>query len=127
MSFGGGLSRSHASVIARDIQQRGTPCDWSITMKTKMTISINQVDDAIDLVDVWDVEVKQYSGRGMYGEQCLGLVGKISACYAVIAALMYSVGAEDGLKLIKAAQVDSMGLDSVVYLPGVILEGGEIE
>ena len=48
-----------------------------------------------------------YSGRGMYGEQCWGIVH--DNAYEVI-----EVAALHGLT---GAQVDSMGLSSIVYWP----------
>ena len=87
------------------------------------------------------IEVRQYSGRGMYGKQCLAIEGDFSACQEalayVIAALHEdliveldeahdaekpyepSVDFEDFVqKTLKYSQ-DQMGLDVVFYWPRV--------
>ena len=57
---------------------------------------------------------RSYSGRGMYGVECLGaLADTREAIYSVISA-----------KDIRAARTDSMGFDVVVYWPQVPYEEG---
>lgn len=59
------------------------------------------------------ISTRSYSGRGMYGAECL----------AAVARTAQDVYAELSAREIRAARTDSMGLDVVVYWPGVAFEG----
>ena len=59
----------------------------------------------------WEVR-RDYSGRGMFGKTCVGIV-----CRRPIMAIEFA--AERG---IRGARIDDMGLDSIVYWPAI---GGE--
>jgi hypothetical protein len=60
-------------------------------------------------LDQAGIKVRSYSGRGMYGKECLGAVAHSAK----------DVYAECGRANIKTARVDSMGLGVVVYWPSV--------
>lgn len=87
-----------------------------------------------------DGEVRSYSGRAMYGEQCIGYVpGRYAQgrpdLFAVQIAMMlaraHNGGEEpdvydlmDALDELGPASVDSMGMSSIYYYPGIQLEEG---
>lgn len=59
-----------------------------------------------------------YSGRFMYGEKCIAVIGKQNA----FARFMMLVAQRDGElagKLADSVRVDDMGLDLVYYFPGL--------
>jgi hypothetical protein len=74
-----------------------------------------------------DVEVRSYSGRGMYGKKCIGFVvarGKSAAQFAFELAIELAADDEDGSEAIEEFHgrtwcEDSLGLDTIVYVPGV--------
>jgi hypothetical protein len=74
-----------------------------------------------------DVEVRSYSGRGMYGKECIGFVvpQRMSAAqFAFNFAVELSADDEDGPEAIEEFHgrtwcQDSLGLDTIVYVPGV--------
>ena len=39
---------------------------------------IETIKKIVELADDYDIQVRSYSGRGMYGKSCLGLVGRQS-------------------------------------------------
>lgn len=76
---------------------------------------------------------KDYSGRGMYGRQCIGISGSRSECMAVIKACIVELHneAQDdvnddtdydfemAIELVFNYNTDSMGYDTIVYWPGM--------
>ncbi len=67
-----------------------------------------------------------YSGRGMYGDRCVGITGTRGQCMSVIGAAIKRAG-DDGIghnfekavdKLMGFSQ-DSMGLDIIMYWPSI--------
>lgn len=75
-----------------------------------------------------------YSGRNMYGKQCVGFtvdrhIGIFRAIADLIEAAQYIGGEDDGmavrhmLDIIRSTVTDDMGLDTVVYFPRVRWEG----
>lgn len=102
----------------------------------KHTVTRAQLDDIADVLNIDGDDVRTaYSGRGMYGAECVG--------FDVARGAEVSVGAALALVLAQAAQdddqdvyaaldnafdiasnacIDSMGLGSVVYFPGLTVE-----
>jgi hypothetical protein len=80
-----------------------------------------------------------YSGRGMYGAECIGFVTDkpLRIGYAIAAVFGVDDGTIDcevdedrcqvGEKLMDAATTDSMGYDTIVYFPGFTVEGADAE
>lgn len=68
-----------------------------------------------------------YSGRGMYGETCPAIIipSEASSLMLLGAYLADLVGMDDGGDMIRRARTDSMGLDTVVYFPGVVFDDGD--
>ena len=64
----------------------------------------------------------EYSGRGMYGKQCVGvkLEGHTDA-YEMFA-LIAGENPEFGAELARSARTDDMGLGIIVYWPGARIE-----
>lgn len=64
-----------------------------------------------------DVQFRNgYSGRGMYGSQCVALVGSFNQ---VMGALALVEEADDRITLAEDARMDNMGYDIVMYWPRV--------
>jgi len=84
-----------------------------------------------------DFEVRQYSGRGMYGKQCLGIVVPGNAYQAAGACMTLActiIEASEGtgpaleiLEHLQHAQMDNMGYDTVIYFPDVAWQEEEDE
>ena len=74
-----------------------------------------------------ELEFRNYSGRGMFGEQCLGITGNIGSIISNLVSLAFEQGGEmsdtDKMHIVtglsRGVSVDSMGLSSIVYFPGV--------
>jgi hypothetical protein len=82
-----------------------------------------------------DVDVRSYSGRGMYGKECVGFVvsrGMSAAQFAFSLALELSrmddhpsaLDAVDDLRSHEWRQ-DSLGMDTIVYVPRLRWEDPE--
>ncbi|WP_396902647.1 hypothetical protein [Mycolicibacterium sp.] len=105
-------------------------------------MKINQ-DQFDELARLMDGGVRSYSGRAMYGSQCIGYVpGRYAQgrpdLFAVHIAMMIAKadnnGAEpdvydlmDALDELGPASVDSMGMSSIYYYPNIELEEGVSE
>ena len=79
-----------------------------------------------------DVEfTHDYSGRGMYGDKCAGIVGDMRYCMQVIADCIKSVytdGDEDTdpdevVDMLLNFRQDSMGRDVIVYWENISCDG----
>lgn len=70
-----------------------------------------------------DVEYrKEYSGRGMYGDNCIGIVGQWGDCTNAIAHTINELIADDNLnpedtETLLSFKYDSMGMDVILYWP----------
>ncbi len=60
-----------------------------------------------------------YSGRGMYGEKCIGIVtgGSIAEMLIDLCDYLHAAGIEMVGEYITSVKQDSMGLDKIVYFP----------
>lgn len=90
----------------------------------RYTISRDALYDALDTAALdYDAIRTDYSGRGMYGKECFGIVvDTIGEAFAFAHAL--GVNDEEGKvgNWIGDAQQDSMGLSTIVYWPSVQIE-----
>lgn len=81
--------------------------------------------ELIDILEQYDIEVRSnYSGRGMYGAECVGFVVNEDVLLATVAEMVAEIEDEDErqelARLFRRAKTDSMGRDSViVYFPSV--------
>ena len=78
----------------------------------------------LELIDNAGLTARSYSGRGMYGEECVAITtggDNGSSEHAVVAVLIMeavSDGCGDEMtKLMKSTRTDSMGRNSVMYWP----------
>lgn len=72
--------------------------------------------------DLCGIELRPYSGRGMYGTRCIGLDcdNPVSATIDLVDALINTVDASDldeCIDALRGAKTDSMGRGSIVYWP----------
>jgi len=76
-------------------------------------------DDDIDAISIRE----GYSGRGMYGGTCLGIVvSSQRTAFRLIACMAEVLGLDTTLDITRKAATDSMGRDMIVYFPGVTLD-----
>lgn len=100
-----------------------------------LTISTSELDTLTDILNINSDDIRtDYSGRGMYGTTCLGIVlsdvTPIQLGVALVEALtadpddMGQVESawEAAADIARRARTDSMGLGSIVYFPGVTVE-----
>jgi len=101
------------------------------------TISYDRVVDAINMAEIpYDTDPdeiirRDYSGRGMYGDECFGIVCDIQDLLLFVVALTTQGDPDDDefewtvMELVKKARSDGMGLSTIWYFPGWQLEGGD--
>ncbi len=81
----------------------------------------------VEIIESAGYEVYSYSGRGMYGNSCVGFT--VDREYSIFQAIsqiledmdidMESGNLYDFTAILRSAQMDSMGLDTVIYFPRV--------
>jgi hypothetical protein len=94
------------------------------------TLSAAQMDTLVDLAEQFDGEVRAYSGRGMYGEQCLGVTidGDLIGFAMNLAACLAEEGHFDVAESLAAqACTDSLGRGSILYFPRTAAPGEAAE
>lgn len=80
-------------------------------------------DWLINLLKDADVTVRDYSGRGMYGSYCLGVVIEEGSAISFVADILdSSVEFDRGelAQLLRSAREDSMGHGTILYFPQVV-------
>lgn len=83
------------------------------------------------LEDCGDFELRDYSGRAMYGERCLAITGDLRETMSrLMVAFLLAEGLEDDdryaiERVLPSVRWDSMGLGSVIYFPGCAYAKGE--
>lgn len=100
-----------------------------------MKISNKLLELIVDLHDEEDFQVRvNYSGRGMFGEECLGIVGSdtTTVIYKIMEAIMDEYGDEKDTQLELFHELaemlsdgsgqDSMGQQCIVYFPYVEID-----
>ena len=85
-------------------------------------LEYERVADEASYLGLEDVR-EDYSGRGMFGERCFGIVAE--SLEEVIPILRKALGDTQALDLLEAMSTDSMGRDTIYYFPGVIVESEE--
>ena len=78
----------------------------------------------IDLLEGYDFEARSYSGRGMYGKQCVGVVvERETKLLGVVAEMVAEATDDEDRDLLVGAfqryEIDSLGRDSILYFPRV--------
>lgn len=86
------------------------------------TLSRAEVESALMNADLApeDALRESYSGRGMYGEPCFGIVVDRIGEALMFAAEAYGMGLDLDLS---RAKMDGMGHGTIVYFPGHTIEG----
>jgi hypothetical protein len=92
-----------------------------------MELTVEQVYDILSAADLEDKAfTNTYSGRGMYGEQCVGFdlddhndIGMLSVSIVEV------LGSDEGRKMVENTRTDSMGLGIIVYFPRWTCAGWE--
>jgi hypothetical protein len=101
-----------------------------------LIISTSELDTLTDILNIDGNDIRtDYSGRGMYGNTCLGIVlgdgvTPIQVGVALVEALTADSDDQDSVEsawqtantIAGRARMDSMGLGSIVYFPGVTVE-----
>lgn len=92
-----------------------------------MKLDTDELEVLQDAAHEEDVELRTgYSGRGMYGEKCVGVVaGSVSEVIRFLFAVRNSDDDLARMLLDEAMFEDSMGFNGIYYWPGVSVEGGE--
>ena len=86
-----------------------------------MTISKAQVEDVERALadNSLDATVRQYSGRGMYGKQCLGITVSHRTSPFEVGLAIGSYDELVDLFVGQRVETDSMGRGMVIYFPGL--------
>lgn len=88
-----------------------------------MQIDSETFYEAISQADLErDSVTTSYSGRGMFGEECVGVVADNMSEVFLFMAAFGSIG-DDWDLLATKARTDDMGKGVIVYFPGVTLSG----
>lgn len=70
-----------------------------------------------------DTFYENYSGRGMYGRTCVGVVTEDNAISLTLALFRFLVENEmdmyEAEELLQCAKTDNMGYDTIVYFPRI--------
>jgi hypothetical protein len=94
---------------------------------TQISIPRELIVEALDNagVDPEDGGLREsYSGRGMYGSACFGIVGSMSEFAAFLVELAYleaENGADYARDLAQCVRSDNMGRSAIFYFPGATL------
>lgn len=81
------------------------------------TITRDQANELVQALDLEQDDLRtDYSGRGMYGDECFGLI--IDVPDLIVGVAMRDVFGEDAWDIARAARTDSMGRSTIVYFPG---------
>jgi hypothetical protein len=85
-------------------------------------------DYNIGVIDVTFNVRKRYSGRGMYGADCIGIVmDRVTDGYLLIHAMVIDEADQEDILMVADffanAKTDSMGLQMIVYNTSYVYEG----
>ncbi len=103
-------------------------------MATIQQSTIEILHGGLGLSDDWEFRT-DYSGRGMYGSECIGLVTSVSA-WEIVSSLADLIAdfendapsiAGELREFLAVPHEDSMGYSTVYYWPGLTLETEEEE
>ena len=81
-----------------------------------MAKTYDDVTKFLDALEQAGSEPRSYSGRGMYGKQCVSVSGDNVSAWEVARALWYNNFEEDDLD-VPEPRSDSLGLEIVLYWP----------
>ena len=83
-----------------------------------------QFQALVELIEDAGFEARAYSGRGMYGQNCLGVTADCNPARVVACILLQALEAADGelnelLTEFQNVHCDSLGMGSIVYFPSI--------
>lgn len=89
-----------------------------------ITITADELDQIIDQADLDEDAIRrEYNGRGMFGDACLGITCRTAAEILRFAiALSDVLGSERAEMIVNKTREDSMGRGAITYFPGVTVE-----
>lgn len=96
-----------------------------------MTVVSSELLDVISIVTDEENIIADYSGRGMYGEQCFGIV--TSNSMELIASILEEINFQKDSKslidefsqMIRNCKIDNMGYNYILYFPYFTVNGDE--
>jgi hypothetical protein len=90
------------------------------------TLNRDQLEIVRDFCDEKDISLRtDYSGRGMYGQTCIGFVTDDEMSLGMdLIIYLKDAGMDDVIDIFRNAgsQMDSMGLSTIVYFPSISVE-----
>lgn len=100
--------------------------------KTATSLSRSDVEDVLEAANLWDATIRDtYSGRGMSGDACFGIVHDSDSDMLVFAVHAGDLlGVETAEELVRSARTDNMGNQVITYFPRFALsekDGGNRE
>lgn len=86
-----------------------------------ITLSTDQMYEIASAADIDSENVRSdYSGRGMYGKECIGFdLDRNADMLRLGAAIIAVLGEDEGSQVISDVSTDSMGLGMIAYFPSV--------
>lgn len=94
-----------------------------------MKLTAEQFEILTDAINATGVEAQPYSGRGMYGQSCLGIVPNTDTAryFMHLAQVLIGDGQEETLDLLMGSpsREDSLGKNTIVYFPNLLVEDDE--
>lgn len=80
-------------------------------------------EQLIDAVECAGYDVRSYSGRGMYGSQCVAFTTDDNEAYAaaqIVGSIEDSDEREAMITVFRGVRSDSMGRSTVIYFPRMV-------
>lgn len=96
-------------------------------MATITKIDAQELSEVLYSVDGSLKVYPSYSGRGMFGDTCFGLVGSRNDVIRFFMELVKAGKEELADDLLNAMSTDNMGFDTIFYFPRFQLEGDVYE
>jgi len=91
-----------------------------------MKLTAEQLEILTDALDRTGVELRPYSGRGMFGDSCLGIVPNTDTArfFMFLAQVLIGDGQEEILDLLigSPSREDSLGKNTIVYFPNLLVD-----
>lgn len=81
------------------------------------TLTTQQIDTITDAAYEADVELRSYSGRAMFGSQCVGVSTDSDSGAALFLVLVAKADAELAEDLARNLRSDSLGRGIIAYFP----------
>lgn len=75
-----------------------------------------------ELIESAGYDVREYSGRGMYGRQCIGLVTDDPWLSVLADLVAHCEDVDDAASIIRKCRRDDMGRGTVLYWPSAEIE-----